>query len=101
MVERKKHLGNVAFGGAWSEQLIEDDALNSVMSVLQKACDECADQDVSDRTLIDALSYVRSNVEKGPMLVEGFQKALLEPNPNIRQESVKRYVEMIFTWSGY
>ncbi len=101
MVERKKHLTNVAFGGAWSEQLIEDDALNSVMSVLQKACDECADRDVNDRALIDALSYVRSNVEKGPMLVEGLQKALLEPNPNIRQEFVRRYIEMIFTWSGY
>lgn len=101
MVERKKHLTNVAFGGAWSEQIIEDDSLNSVMSVLQKACDQCADEDVNGRALIDALSYVRSNVEKGPMLVEGFQKALLEPNPNIRQVSVKRYVDMIFTWSGY
>lgn len=101
MVERKKQLTSVAFGGAWSEQLIEDDALNSVMSVLQKACDECADRDVNDRALIEALSYVRSNVEKGPMLVEGFQKALLEANPSIRQESVKRYVAMIFTWAGY
>jgi hypothetical protein len=35
------------------------------------------------------------------MLVEGFQKALLEANPSIRQESVKRYVAMIFTWAGY
>ena len=59
------------------------------------------DQDVNDRALIDALSYVRSNVEKGPMLVEGFQKALLEPHPNLRQENVKRYVDMIFTWAGY
>ncbi len=101
MGERKKRLANVAFGGAWSEQIIEDDALESVMSVLRKACEECADRDVSDRDLMRALSYVRSNVEKGPMLVSGFQKALLEPNPAIRQESVKRYVDMIFTWAGY
>ena len=100
MVERKKHLSNVAFGGAWSEQIIEQDALNDVMSVLQKACDECANRDVNDRALIDALRYVRGNVEKGPMLVEGFQKALLEPNPNIRQERVKRYIKMIFNWAG-
>lgn len=101
MVERKKHLSNVAFGGAWSEQLIEQDALNEVMSVLRRASEECADRDVNDRDLMSALSYVRGNIEKGPMLVAGFQKALLEPNPTMRQESVKRYVEMIFTWAGY
>ncbi len=100
MVERKKHLANVAFGGAWSEEIVERQALSKVMSALEKAAAECFDQDVYCRDLIDALGFVQTNVEKGPMLVSGFQKALLEPIPALRQAEVQRYVKMIRDWAG-
>ncbi|MEE9387130.1 MAG: hypothetical protein V3U96_00845 [Paracoccaceae bacterium] len=100
MVEYKKKLGNVAFGGAWSEELLVRNALSEVMTVLHRAADECTERDVSDGTLMDALGYVRDNVEKGPMLVAGLQESLLEPNQSLRQEAVKRYVSMIAQWAG-
>ena len=100
MVERKKHLANVAFGGAWSEELLERDKLSKVMAVLSKAAEDCADRDVSDGDLMAALDYVRTSVEKGPMLVSGLQNALLEPNQSIRQDGVRRYVRMIAEWAG-
>jgi len=101
MTERKKHLSNVAFGGAWSEEILERDALKSVMEVLYKAARECGEKDVRDRHLADALSHVYRKIEKGPMLVAGFQKALLEPIPNLRETNARRYVDMIAEWAGY
>ena len=100
MVERKKHLANVAFGGGWSEELVEKEMLSRVMVALEKAADDCFDRDVYYRELIDVLGYVKTNVEKGPMLVAGFQKALLEPLPTLRQAEVQRYVGMIRDWAG-
>jgi hypothetical protein len=100
MVERKKHLANVAFGGGWSEELDERDRLARIMAALDTAASDCFDQDVYTRELIDALDYVQTNVEKGPMLVAGFQKALLEPIPSLRQVEVQRYVGMIRDWAG-
>lgn len=48
-----------------------------------------------------ALRYVRENIDKGPMLVEGFQIALLEPNQNLRQSRVTRLLKMIEDWAGF
>jgi len=100
MVERKKHLANVAFGGGWSEELVEREMLSRIMTTLEQAAEGCFDQDVYNRELIDALGFVQAKVEKGPMLVAGFQKALLEPIPSLRQAEVQRYVEMIRNWAG-
>ena len=43
MVERKKHLANVAFGGGWSEELVEREMLSRIMGVLEKAAEDCFD----------------------------------------------------------
>lgn len=91
---------NVAFGGPWSEALVEQDALEAMMSVLDRAATMCGEDDVWSRDLDKALTYVRGNVEKGPMLVEGFQKALQEPIPDVRQVRVSNYVKMIRDWAG-
>ena len=101
MVERKKHLSNVAFGGAWSEEISAREEVQAVLEVLSRAAAECGERDVRDAALADALGHVYREVEKGPMLVAGFQKALLEPLPDLREAHVKRYVEMIVNWAGY
>jgi hypothetical protein len=101
MIERKKHLSNVAFGGAWSEEISAREEVQAVLDVLSRAAADCGERDVRDGTLVDALSYVYREVEKGPMLVAGLQKALLEPLPDLREAQVKRYVDMIGKWAGY
>ena len=100
MADFKKQLSSVAFGGAWSETLVAENQLQSIMHVLHQAANNCADMDVNDRAFLSALRYVRDEVEKGPMLVEGLQKALLEPIPSIRKANVTRYVGMIADWAG-
>ncbi len=100
MMDFKTQLSNVAFGGAWSEALVAQDELQNIMDVLQRAADDCAERDVNDRDFLHALRYVRAEIEKGPMLVEGLQKALLEPHPALRAQAVQRYVAMIREWAG-
>ncbi len=100
MVDFKDQMKNVAFGGPWSEALVEQAALNEMMDVLDHAAARCGEEDVWCRDLDRALTYVRSEVEKGPMLVEGFQKALQEPLPDLRQSRVTAYVRMIRDWAG-
>jgi len=100
MVKFKKQLSNVAFGGAWSEALVASHEVQDIIDVLRRGAERCADEDVYDSAFTDALSYVRQKVEKGPMLVEGLQTALLEPLPELRKTRVKRYVEMIERWAG-
>lgn len=100
MVDFKKQLSNVAFGGAWSEALVAENELQSTMEVLHRAANNCADRDVNDKEFLKALRYIRDEVEKGPMLVEGLQKALLEPHQALRKKNVERYVHMIEEWAG-
>ena len=100
MVDFKKQLSNVAFGGAWSEALVADDELQNIMDVLHRAAKDCGERDINDREFIKALRFVRDEVEKGPMLVEGLQKALLEPHLALREKNVRRYVDMIGEWTG-
>ena len=100
MVEYKDFLANVAFGGGWTENLIELEKVNQVMNVLRDAANECADKDVRTTELDEALDYVKSNVEKGNMLVTGFKKALSEINPDIRKNAVANYVDLIRDWAG-
>ena len=100
MVDFKDQMKNVAFGGPWSEALVEQAALNDIMQVLDRAAAMCGEEDVWSRDLDRALTYVRNEVEKGPMLVEGFQKALQEPLPDVREARVSEYVKLVRDWSG-
>ncbi|MEO0916203.1 MAG: hypothetical protein AAFY31_04360 [Pseudomonadota bacterium] len=74
MAERKTQLGNVSFGGNWSEEILAADEINSVLSVIDAAAAECPDRDVEDESLEAALTYIYMRIEKGPMLQEAFLK---------------------------
>lgn len=100
MVERKKQLGNVAFGGNWSEEILIVGELKLVLAVIEGAVAESPDRDVFDADLRVALEYVSANIEKGPMLVEAFMKGLRTENQGIRHAELHRVYEMIHNWAG-
>ncbi len=99
-MDKRKQLGNVAFGGNWSEEILILDELRSVLSVVDQAVEDCMDRDVEDEELHRAMLYVRKNVEKGPMLCEAFFKAIRIKNQSLRQEQLKNVGKMIRTWAG-
>ena len=99
-MDKKKQLGNVAFGGNWSEEILILDELRSILGVIDKAIDDCMDRDVEDEDLHQAMLYVRKNVEKGPMLCVAFFKALKIENQSLRQERLQEVGNMIKMWTG-
>lgn len=100
MAERKTQLGNVSFGGNWSEEILAAHEINSVLSVIDAAADECSDSDVEDESLETALTYVYMRIEKGPMLQEAFLKAFRLHHKDLRQKEASRVTDLIRTWAG-
>lgn len=100
MVERKDQLGNVAFGGNWSEEILVVEELREVVALVETAAAECGDRDVEDEAFLAAMLYVRKNVEKGPMLCTAFFKALRQENQSLRRSEAVRVARMIRTWAG-
>jgi hypothetical protein len=97
---KKKQLSNVAFGGNWSEQILVNDELRAVLDVIRMAVADCMDRDVEDEPLLNAMLYVRKNVEKGPMLCAAFFKAIRIQNQVLRYDEVCNVEQMIRLWAG-
>ncbi len=66
-MDKKKQLGNVAFGGNWSEEILILDELRSILGVIDKAIDDCMDRDVEDEDLHQAMQErgKRANAVRG------------------------------------
>ena len=95
MTEKKKQLGNVAFGGNWSEELVDKDQLKRTLSVIERAARDCARRDVRSRQLEKALEEISQTIEKGPQLTRRFMRALAEPNPGLRHMEASRMARII------
>src|SRR5690606_10670301 len=95
MTEKKKQLGNVSFGGNWSEELVDKDQLQRMLSVIEQAARDCARRDVRSRQLEKALEEIGLTIEKGPQLARRFMRALSEPNPCLRHMEAGRVARII------
>ena len=100
-MERETQLRNVAFGGNWSEALLEQDVAISALSTLRQATENCMEEDPRGPELNQALGYVAVRIEKGPALVAAFQKALAEPEQTIRRQQAMRCLRQIELWAGF
>ncbi|WP_417241255.1 hypothetical protein [Celeribacter halophilus] len=94
-MDMKRKLGNVSFGGNWSEDILTSNQLNSVLGFLDMVAARCADEDMRNDKLEDTLAYVSAHIEKGDMLVAALRKALAMSSPWQRQEAVLRAVRLI------
>ncbi len=94
-MDMKRKLGNVSFGGNWSEDILTSDQLNSVLDFLNTVAARCADEDMRDDRLEEALAYVFAHIEKGDMLATTLRNGLAMSSPWQRQEAVIRAVRLI------
>jgi hypothetical protein len=99
-MERETQLRNVAFGGNWSEALLEQDVAKSALAILRAAVENCMEEDPRGPELNQALGYVAARIEKGPALVAAFLKALGEPEQTLRREGARRCFRQIEIWAG-
>lgn len=90
-MDRKRQLSNVSFGGAWSEQIAEDEALASAMARLDGAVIDTMSEDLrGDADLDAALALAAAAHPKGAMLAKAWGRGLALPNPGLRSAELKR-----------
>lgn len=100
-MDRKRQFSNVSFGGAWSEQIAEDDALKQAMARLDHAVIDTLECDLrEDIALVDALAKASAAHPKGLLLMQAWGRALTMINPDLRSAELKRIAAVLRSGIG-
>lgn len=100
-MDRRGQLGNVAFGGAWSERIPRREALMRALETVKAAPAQTLEEDLrEDRSLAEALEMVSAAHPRGPSLVLAWQKALDRTRPDERQVELARISGIFAAWIG-
>lgn len=95
MTNKAKQLANVAFGGNWSEAIMEHHDIETALDVLRNTAQNCRESACFGSELEDALATIRAYIDKGEGLTVGFLNALNEQNIAQREKEVRRYLFLI------
>ena len=90
-MDRKGQLRNVAFGGAWSEQIAGNEALAAAMARVEAAVRDTADEDLrDDHALTEAVAIVCGAHPKGDLLRQSWDRTLAVSVPALRAAELRR-----------
>lgn len=92
-MDRKGQLGNVAFGGDWSENIAPKERIEAALSLLQAAVDDCEETDPRTKETREALDFLTANVARGHMLNRAFWNATSIEHPCLRRNELKRALD--------
>lgn len=95
-MDRKGQLLNVAFGGAWSEQIAGDEALRLAIRRVEAAASETVDIDLRvNEELRQALALVAAAHPKGVVLQAAWNRALTFPLADLRAGELARIARLL------
>lgn len=95
-MDRERQLANVAFGGAWSEQIAGNERLAEAMECIEAAVIDCEEQDLrSDSAIKEALTVVAAAHPKGQLLSQAWEKGLSIGNAGLRKAELKRVADAL------
>lgn len=98
---RKDQLGNVAFGGAWSERIASDEALTQAMDLIDRRIRDTAEEDLRlDADLLAAVATVCEPNPKGAELKRSFERALERTAADERYRETERIARLMRAWLG-
>lgn len=90
-MDRKGQLRNVAFGGAWSEQIAGNETLADAMARVEAAVRDTLDEDLrADAALAEAVTIVCAAHPKGGLLADAWRRALGQGLPGVRAAELGR-----------
>ena len=92
-------LGNVAFGGGLTEEMLDQERLRTALDALDRAADGCVEEDMRSEELDDALNFVEAHFEKGAALAEAFRTALSHGELWRRREAALLAARRIRRWT--
>ncbi len=95
-MERDQQLRNVAFGGAWSEQIAGREAVQAALAMIEGAAARTADEDLrNDPIMAEALALAVKSHPKGKDLAASWTRALGRPRPDERAAELERIARLL------
>lgn len=99
-MDRKQQLRNVAFGGAWSEQIAGREAITAAIETLKRAAAGAASRDPRTAEVTAALELLCRNHPKGDILRGAWKRgATWEPAPR-RIRELARIADLLAAGHG-
>ena len=98
IMEFKKKISNVSFGGNWSEELITEYKIVESLTSLQWAVDNCRKQEVNTVEVNTALIHLTKDLEKGKILSDRFKRGHLIIDQNLREAHFRECFRLIKVW---
>ena len=98
IMEFKKKISNVSFGGNWSEELITEYESVESLTALQWAEDNCRKQEVNTADVNTALIHLTKDLEKGKILSDRFKRGHLIIDQNLREAHCRECFRLIKVW---
>jgi hypothetical protein len=99
-LDRKGQLGNVAFGGAWSEQIPRRERLEQSVRLVTSAPYRTEEEDLrDDAELLDAVEDICATHPKGPELKHSWMTVLGIENPGLRRRELDRVAKALAAWT--
>lgn len=98
IMEFKKKISNVAFGGNWSEELITEYEILESLASLQWAVDNCRKREVNTPKVNAALIHLTKDLEKGKILSDRFKRGHLIIDQNSREAHFRECFRLIKVW---
>ena len=98
IMEFKKKISNVSFGGNWSEELITEYEILESLTSLQWAIDNCRKQEVNTVEVNTALIHLTKDLEKGKILSDRFKRGHLIIDQNLREAHFRECFRLIKVW---
>jgi hypothetical protein len=98
-MDRRDQLKNVAFGGAWSDQIPGQETLARAIKMVIDAPERAGEEDLrEDAELEEALRHCCAAHPKGEQLRRSWDRALNLPDPGQRQAELARVAKILETW---
>lgn len=89
-MDRKQQLRNVAFGGAWSEQIAGREAQVAAIAAIAVAAAEAGEVDPLHPDTLDAVDLLCPRHPKGAMLRKAWMRAARIETPGARIRELQR-----------
>lgn len=94
-MDREGQLRNVAFGGSWSQQIPEREALRDALALLHRAAEAADARDPRrDKAVNEALLLAGAAHPKGLALIASWTKAASQPLPGQRVQDLTRLARL-------
>lgn len=99
-MDRKQQLRNVAFGGAWSEQIAGREALAQAITSIADAARLAAEEDPLSAETMGAVAILCVAHPKGQELERAWRKAGRIENPGVRVRDLERLAGLMASAYG-